>query len=63
MIGVLRSVCIAEELFRSAFAEMTRLVRAEDAPVRFVLSDKAQTADGFESCEGLLYHFGIGVTA
>ena len=52
------------ELFRSAFAEMTseRLVRAEDAYEVFVLSDKAQTADGFESCRGLLYHYGIGVT-
>ncbi|MBF0899502.1 MAG: glycosyltransferase family 2 protein, partial [Atopobium sp.] len=52
------------ELFRSAFAEMTseRLVRAEDAYEVFVLSDKAQSADGFESCRGLLYHFGIGVT-
>ena len=42
------------ELFRSAFAEMTseRLVRAEDAYEVFILADKAQTADGFESCRG-----------
>ena len=52
------------ELFRSAFAEMTseRLVRAEDAYEVFILADKAQTADGFESCRGFLYHYGIGVT-
>ncbi len=39
-----------------------RLVRAEDAYEVFILADKAQTADGFESCRGFLYHYGIGVT-
>lgn len=52
------------DVFRSAFNKMTtsRLERAEDAYEVFVLADEAQTAEGFESCRGLLYHYGIGIT-
>lgn len=51
-------------LFKTAFERMTdaRLERAEDAYEVFVLAALSQTADGFESCRGYLYHYGIGVT-